>query len=157
SCCARCSPATSIPMCSPSSSPCWMTTKSRTNFCLRPVSVVIFDLGHAAGSFWFRLAIPAMQNGFSPDSISTDPPIGNVNGPVVDMLTTMSKLLNIGMPLNEVIYRSTVTPAHEIAHPELGTLSVGAEADIALLRLEEGQFTFTDCGRAKFSGAHKLT
>src|SRR5215831_7621749 len=118
---------------------------------------VIFDLGHGAGSFWFRQAIPAMQNGFSPDSISTDLHIGNVNGPVVDMLTTMSKLLNIGMPLNEVIYRSTVTPAREIGHPELGTLSVGAEADIALLRLEEGQFTFTDCGKARFSGAHKLT
>jgi dihydroorotase len=118
---------------------------------------IIFDLGHGAGSFWFRQAIPAMQNGFSPDSISTDLHVGNVNGPVVDMLTTMSKLLNIGMPLNEVIYRSTVTPAREIGHPELGTLHAGAEADIALLRLDEGQFTFTDCGKARFSGAHKLT
>jgi len=118
---------------------------------------IIFDLGHGAGSFWFRQAIPAMQNGFSPDSISTDLHIGNVNGPVVDMLTTMSKLLNIGMPLEEVIYRSTVTPAREIGHPELGTLTVGAEADLAMLRLDEGQFGFTDCGNARYLGTRKLT
>jgi dihydroorotase len=117
---------------------------------------IIFDLGHGAGSFWFRQAIPAMGNGFSPDSISTDLHIGNVNGPVVDMLTTMSKLLSIGMPLQETIYRSTVTPAHEIGHPELGTLTVGAEADIALLTLEEGEFGYSDCGHAKYIGSKKL-
>jgi len=120
-------------------------------------SGIIFDLGHGAGSFWFRQAVPAMQNGFSPDSISTDLHIGNVNGPVVDMLTTMSKLLNIGMPLEEVIYRSTVTPAREIGHQELGTLSEGAEADVAMLRLDEGQFGFTDCGNARYMGTRKLT
>jgi dihydroorotase len=117
---------------------------------------IIFDLGHGAGSFWFRQAIPAMASGFSPDSISTDLHIGNVNGPVVDMLTTMSKLLSIGMPLQETIYRSTVTPAHEIGHPELGTLTVGAEADIALLTLEEGEFGYSDCGHAKYIGSKKL-
>ncbi len=117
---------------------------------------IIFDLGHGAGSFWFRQAIPAMAGGFSPDSISTDLHIGNINGPVVDMLTTMSKVLSIGMPLQETIYRSTVTPAREIGHPELGTLSVGAEADIALLTLEEGAFGYSDCGRAKYVGSKKL-
>jgi dihydroorotase len=118
---------------------------------------IIFDLGHGAGSFWFRQAIPAMHNGFSPDSISTDLHIGNINGPVVDMLTTMSKLLNIGMPLDELIYRSTVTPAREIGHPELGTLSEGAEADIALLQLETDEFGFTDCGQARYTGTRRLT
>lgn len=118
---------------------------------------IIFDLGHGAGSFWWRKAIPAYENGFGPDSISTDLHIGNVNGPVFDMLTTMSKLLNIGMPLQEVIYRSTVTPSCEIGHSELGTLNVGAEADIAVLRLEDGQFGFWDCGRAKFMGNQRLT
>jgi dihydroorotase len=118
---------------------------------------IIFDLGHGAGSFWFRQAIPAMQNGFSPDSISTDLHIGTVNGPVVDMLTTMSKLLNIGMPLNELIGRSTVAPAREIGHPELGTLSEGSEADVALLKLESGQFGFTDCGQARYTGSRRLT
>jgi dihydroorotase len=117
---------------------------------------IIFDVGHGAGSFWFRQAVPAMEGGFFPDSISTDLHIRNVNGPVVDMLTTMSKILNIGMPLQEVIYRSTVTPAREIGRPELGTLSVGAEADVAVLQLQEGEFGFSDCGKAKMIGQQKL-
>ncbi|MBI1257393.1 MAG: amidohydrolase/deacetylase family metallohydrolase [Chloroflexi bacterium] len=117
---------------------------------------IIFDLGHGAGSFWFRLAIPAIEGGWAPDSISTDLHIGNVNGPVVDMLTTMSKMLAMGWSLQETIYRSTVTPAQEIGHPELGTLSVGAEADIAVLNMQEGHFGFVDCGRAKYFGKQKL-
>ncbi|MEZ4729751.1 MAG: amidohydrolase/deacetylase family metallohydrolase [Caldilineaceae bacterium] len=117
---------------------------------------VIFDVGHGAGSFWFRNAYPAIQNGFSPDSISTDLHTRNVHGVVVDMQTTMSKILNCGMPLQEVIYRSTVTPAQEIGHPELGHLSVGAEADVAVFNVLEGDFTFVDCGRAKMKGTQKF-
>jgi dihydroorotase len=115
-----------------------------------------FDLGHGAGSFWYRQAVPAMESGFGPDSISTDLHIGNINGPVFDMQTTMSKLLNMGMPLEEVIWRASVTPAEEIGRPELGTLSTGAEADVAVLRLEEGLYGFVDCGKAKLMGEHKL-
>jgi len=118
---------------------------------------IIFDVGHGAGSFWFRQALPMMENGFGPDSISTDLHISNVNGPVLDMITTMSKFLSMGMPLAELIYRSTVTPAREIGHPELGTLSVGAEADIAVLDLQEGEFGYVDCGKAKYIGSKKLT
>lgn len=118
---------------------------------------IIFDLGHGAGSFWFRQAIPAFQGGFGPDSISTDLHIGNVNGVVHDMLTTMSKLLCMGMPLGEVIYRSTVRPAEEIGHPELGHLSIGAEADIALLKQQEGEFGYVDCGYARMNGDRKLS
>jgi dihydroorotase len=117
---------------------------------------VIFDLGHGAGSFWFRNALPALRDGFPPDSISTDLHMGNINGPVVSMLTTMSKYLSMGMPLQEVIERSTVAPAREIGHPELGTLSVDAEADVAVLRRLEGTFGFSDCGRAKMVGEAKL-
>ncbi len=117
---------------------------------------IIFDLGHGAGSFWFRQAIPAYEGGFGPDSISTDLHIGNVNGVVHDMLNTMSKLLCMGMPLSEVITRSTLTPAQEIGHPELGTLSIGAEADIAVLRQERGQFGYVDCGAARMNGDRKL-
>ena len=117
---------------------------------------VIFDLGHGAGSFWFRNGLPALKNGFVPDSISTDLHMGNINGPVVSMLNTMSKYLSMGMPLQEVIMRSTVTPAQEVGHPELGTLSVGSEADVAVLKHLEGTFGFTDCGRAKFTGKKKL-
>ena len=118
---------------------------------------IIFDIGHGSGSFWFRQAIPAMQGGFGPDSISTDLHIGNINGPVFDFLTTMSKFLCLGMPLQDLIYRSTVTPAQQIGRPDLGTLSEGAEADIAVLQLHEGQFGYVDCGRAKFIGKQKLT
>ncbi|MEZ4658440.1 MAG: amidohydrolase/deacetylase family metallohydrolase [Caldilineaceae bacterium] len=117
---------------------------------------VIFDVGHGAGSFWFRNAYPAIQNGFKPDSISTDLHTGNVHGTVVDMLTTMNKILCCGMGLQEVIYRSTVTPAQEIGHPELGHLSVGAEADVAVLTLQSGEFGYIDCGRAKLIGDKKL-
>ena len=117
---------------------------------------VIFDLGHGAASFWFRNAVPAVEQGFVPDSISTDLHAGNVNGPVFDMLTTMNKLLNIGLPLEDVVARSTVAPARQIGHPELGTLSVGCEADVAVFRPEEGSFQFVDCGRARLVGNRQL-
>jgi len=117
---------------------------------------IIFDVGHGAGSFWFRNAVPAMHNGLIPDSISTDLHTRNVHGVVLDMQTTMNKILNIGMPLHEVIYRSTVTPANEIGHPELGNLSVGAEADVAVFQLHSGDFSFVDCGKAKLRGDKKL-
>lgn len=117
---------------------------------------IIFDVGHGAGSFWFRNAVPAIQNGLIPDSISTDLHTRNVHGVVIDMQTTMNKILNIGVPLQEVIYRSTVTPANEIGHPELGNLSVGAEADVAVFQLHHGEFGYVDCGRAKLVGDKKL-
>jgi dihydroorotase len=116
----------------------------------------LFDVGHGAGSFWFRNAQPAMENGFMPDSISTDLHVNNVHGVVVDMQTTMNKILNLGMPLQEVIYRSTVTPANEIGHPELGNLSIGAEADVAVFQLHTGEFGYVDCGKAKIIGDKKL-
>jgi dihydroorotase len=117
---------------------------------------VIFDLGHGAASFWFRNAVPAIQQGFIPDSISTDLHTGNVNGFVFDMLTTMNKVLNIGVPLADVIARSTVAPAREIGRPELGTLTPGAEADVAVLDLERGAFTYVDCGRSTLQGDKRL-
>jgi len=117
---------------------------------------VILDLGHGAGSFWFRNGIPALKDGFPPDSISTDLHTGNINGTVVSMLETMSKYLSMGMPLQEVILRSTVTPAQEVGRPELGNLTVGAEADVAVLKHLKGEFGFTDCGRAKMMGKEKL-
>ena len=117
---------------------------------------VIFDVGHGAGSFWFRNAEPAIRNGFTPDSISTDLHTHNIHGVVIDMQTTMNKILNLGIPLQEVIYRSTVTPAREIGHPELGNLSVGAEADVAVFELMTGEFGYVDCGKAKIHGDKKL-
>jgi dihydroorotase len=117
---------------------------------------VIFDLGHGAASFWFRNAVPAVEQGFVPDSISTDLHTGNVNGPVVDMATTMSKMLNMGLTLEDVIARSTVAPAREIGRPELGTLTVGAEADVAVFAVDEGAFSFVDCGKTRLAGNRRL-
>ena len=117
---------------------------------------VILDVGHGAGSFWFRNAAPAIEQGFLPNSISTDLHMGNINGPVVDMITTMSKFLIMGVSLEKVIELSTVNPAKEINHPELGTLSVGSEADIAVIEMLRGKFSYADCGRAKMTGDKKL-
>jgi dihydroorotase len=117
---------------------------------------VIFDLGHGAASFWYRNAVPAIAQGFVPDSISTDLHTGNVNGPVIDMATTMSKMLNMGCSLEDVIARSTVAPAREIGHSDLGTLAVGAEADVAVFAVEEGDFAFVDCGKTTLPGDRRL-
>ncbi len=118
---------------------------------------IIFDVGHGAASFWFRNAAPAIAQGFWPDSISTDLHTGNLNGPVIDLLTTMNKILNLGIPLGEVIARATVAPAREIGRPHLGTLSPGAEADVAVLALEHGEFSFVDCGQTTLTGTQRLT
>jgi len=115
-----------------------------------------FDLGHGAASFWFRNAVPALRDGFPPDTISTDLHMGNINGPVLSMAHTISKYLNMGMPLSQAIARSTVNPARMIGRHDLGTLSVGAEADVALFRLTEGEFGFVDCGRARLIGRQRL-
>jgi len=117
---------------------------------------VIFDVGHGGGSFLFRQAVPAMRQGFAPDSISTDLHIGSMNAGMKDMLNVMSKFLNMGMPLDEVIARSTWAPAREIKREELGNLSVGAGADIAVLRVEEGSFGFVDTYGARMRGSRKL-
>jgi dihydroorotase len=118
---------------------------------------VIFDVGHGGGSFLFRQAVPALRQGFGPDSISTDLHIGSMNAGMKDMLNVMSKFLNMGMPLDEVILRSTWTPAREIKHEELGNLSVGAGADVAVLRVEEGHFGFVDTYGARMAGTRRLS
>lgn len=117
---------------------------------------IIFDVGHGAASFWFRNAVPAIQQGFIPDSISTDLHTGNLNGVVIDMLTTMNKILAAGVPLAGVIARSTVAPAREIGHSELGHLTPGADADVAVFALDEGTFRFVDCGRATLTSSQRL-
>src|SRR5207244_12151970 len=92
---------------------------------------VIFDVGHGGGSFAWRIAMPAIKEGFRPDSISTDLHIGSMNAGMKDMLNVMDKFLAMGMSLDDVIRWSTWNPAREIKHEELGHLSVGASADVA--------------------------
>jgi dihydroorotase len=117
---------------------------------------VIFDVGHGGGSFAWRVAVPAMQQGFWPDSISTDLHTGSMNAGMKDMLNVMSKFLAMGMPVDQVIARSTWNPAREIHHEELGNLSVGSPADVAVLRLENGKFGFTDMYGARMDGTQRL-
>ena len=116
---------------------------------------VIFDVGHGSGSFWFRNAVPAQKQGFVPDSISTDLHMGNYT--VVSMNSVMSKFLAMGVALDDIIRRSTVNPAREIHRAELGTLSVGKDADIAVLELMKGHFGYIDCGVAKMDADVRLT
>jgi dihydroorotase len=117
---------------------------------------VILDVGHGAGSFCFRNAVPAVAQGFYPDSISTDLHVLCMNMGMLDMTTTMSKFLVLGMPLYEVIRTSTVNPAQEIGHPELGHLSVGAVADMAVLNQMEGSFGYADSFGGRISGDKRL-
>jgi dihydroorotase len=113
---------------------------------------VIFDVGHGGGSFVFKLAVPALQQGFLPDSISTDLHITSMNAGMKDMTNVMSKFVNMGMTVDQVIAASTWHPARQIKREELGHLSVGAIADVSVLRLETGQFGFIDVQRARLRG-----
>jgi dihydroorotase len=117
---------------------------------------VIFDVGHGSGSFWFRIAVPAVEQGFVPDSISTDLHGGSVLLPNATMPIVMSKFLNMGLELEDVVLWSTVNPARQIQRPELGTLTPGACADVALFELQEGEFGFVDCGWARMRGRYRL-
>ena len=118
---------------------------------------VIFDVGHGGGSFAWRIAVPAIRQGFLPDSISTDLHVGSMNTGMKDMMNLMSKFLALGLSLEDVVLRSTWNPAREIHHEELGNLSVGSPADVAVLRLENGRFGFTDMYGARMDGTRKLT
>lgn len=117
---------------------------------------VIFDLGHGGGSFLFRQAAPAIAQGFVPDSISTDLHTESMNAGMKDMLNVMSKLLNLGIALDDLIAMSTWHPAREIKRTDLGNLSPGAPADIAVLRIEQGHFGFVDSYGARLRGSQKL-
>ena len=117
---------------------------------------VIFDVGHGGGSFAWRIAVPAIKEKFLPDSISTDLHIGSMNAGMKDMLNVMSKFLAMGLSLDDVIQRSTWHPARELKQDGLGHLSVGANADIAVVRLERGSFGFVDSFGGRMQGTQRL-
>jgi dihydroorotase len=117
---------------------------------------VLFDVGHGSDGFWFRSAIPAVQLGFLPDTISTDINKSSIMLPRANMTTTMSKFLNMGLSFEQVIERSTVRPAQAIRRPELGQLSEGGIADIAVFKVETGQFGFVDSGQSKMMGDRRI-
>ncbi|WP_336517859.1 amidohydrolase/deacetylase family metallohydrolase [Pollutibacter soli] len=117
---------------------------------------VIFDVGYGGISFAYSQALPALRDGFYPNSISTDIHTGSMNNAMKDILSVMSKFLNMGMPLPEVIKASTWSPAQIIQKPELGNLSPGSEADIAVFSMHSGRFGFYDYTGVKTVGEKKL-
>ena len=117
---------------------------------------VKFDVGHGGGSFVMPNAAPAIAQGFYPDSISTDLHTGSMNAGMMDMPSLMSKLMALGLPLKEAILRSTWNPAQQISRTDLGHLSVGATADVAVWTLAKGEFGFRDEQGGKVTGRERL-
>ena len=136
----------------------WLDTDGKLYGYLRQARErgIKFDVGHGGGSFTFRNAAPAIQQGFYPDSISTDLHMGSALGGMMDMQTTMSKFLAMGMPLDAVIQASTWNPAQQIHREELGHLTPGAEADIAGFRMLEGRHRFRDASNGVLEGTQRL-
>ncbi len=117
---------------------------------------IIFDVGHGGGSFTFSQAIPATQQGFFPETISTDLHTGSMNSAMKDQLNVMSKFMSMDMTLANVVKASTWSAAKAIRHQELGHLSVGAIADVTVLNVREGKFGFYDVARYKNEGKNLL-
>lgn len=117
---------------------------------------IVFDVGHGGGSFLFEQVVPAMKQGFKPNTISTDFHTGSMNGGMKDISNVMSKFLNMDMPLAEVIATTTWNSAKAIKREDLGHLSVGAVADITIFNVREGDFGFIDTKRKRMKGTRKL-
>jgi dihydroorotase len=118
---------------------------------------IIFDSGHGFGSFDYATAEVAFEAGFWPDTISTDLHSLSASGPVGDLATTMSKFLNLGMPLHEVIRAATSRPAEVIKRQDtIGALRVGGVADITVLELVDGEFVFKDSSGAQRTVSQRI-
>jgi len=117
---------------------------------------IIFDVGHGGGAFSWRQAVPSMKQGFLPNVISTDLHAESMNSGMKDMSNVMSKFLNMGMSLQDVILRSTWNPANVIKRTDLGNLSVGNDADVTVFNVRKGDFGFLDVRKTKLKGTQKL-
>lgn len=117
---------------------------------------VLFDVGHGGAGFWFDQAVPAFEQGLWPNSFGTDLHRFSMNAGMKNMLNVMSKFLNMGMPLKEVLLRGSWKPAQAIKRNDLGNLDIGAVADITILNLENGKFGFVDAGGNRITGNQKL-
>jgi dihydroorotase len=117
---------------------------------------VLFDVGHGMGSFSFKIARAMLDAGFMPDTISSDVHLLNLEGPVFDQATTLSKFLNLGTPLTDVIRATTANAAAAIRRPELGTLRPGSAGDATVFRLSDGKFTYVDSTGEQMTGNQKI-
>lgn len=141
------SPGDCITHCFRSSSTSILDDHGKVSDALRAAAErgVIFDVGHGFGSFNWEIAQAALDDGFEPATISTDLHTMNINGPVYDMPTTMSKFLALGIPLERIIEMSTTTPARILNRSdELGTLRIGTVADVTVLERLTGEFVLSD-------------
>ena len=119
---------------------------------------VLFDIGHGIGSFTFRVARTALAQGFPPDTISSDIHAYNVHGPVFDQVTTLSKLVTLGMALPDVIAATTTAPARAVRRShELASLAVGREADATVLELVRGDRELVDAAGERVFASEWLT
>ncbi len=117
---------------------------------------ILFDVGHGGVGFWFNQAIPALNQGLGPDTFGTDMHHNSVNAGMKDMLNVMSKYLNMGMDIKDIIHKATWGAATAIRRPDLGNLSVGSVADIALIKVNTGNYGFVDAGGFKLDGNRKF-
>jgi dihydroorotase len=117
---------------------------------------VLFDIGHGKGSFAFKTARAMLANGFEPDTISSDVHTLCINGPAFDQVTTLSKFLCLGMPLERVIAASTVNAAMALKRPELGSLKAGSVGDATVLAIKEGKFDYVDVTGEHLTGDRRI-
>ncbi len=117
---------------------------------------VMFDIGHGMGSFAFKTARAMLANGFEPDTISSDVHALCINGPAFDLVTTMSKFLCLGMPLDRVIKAATEMPARAVKRHSLGTLKPGSPGDATILSLDDGKFDYVDVLGEHLEGRQRL-
>jgi dihydroorotase len=117
---------------------------------------ILFDVGHGGAGFWFSQAIPAFKQGLLPNSFGMDLHRFSMNAGMKDMLNIMSKYLTMGMSIKDIISRATWFPAKAIKKEELGNLSVGSVADIAILSIQKGTYGFVDAGGFRIQGNRKF-
>jgi dihydroorotase len=117
---------------------------------------VLFDIGHGKGSFAFKTARGMLANGFYPDTISSDVHALCINGPAFDQVTTLSKFLCLGMPLNDVIAATTVNAAMALKRPELGSLKPGSVGDATILSVQQGTFDYVDVVGEHMAGDKRI-
>jgi dihydroorotase len=117
---------------------------------------ILFDVGHGGAGFWFSVAIPALKQGLAPNSFGTDLHRFSMNAGMKNILNVMSKYLNMGMSLDDVIRRATWFPARSVKREDLGQISEGAVADIAVLSMQHGKFGFVDAGGNRLNGEREL-
>ncbi len=117
---------------------------------------ILFDVGHGGGSFLWRVAVPLTKAGFLPDTIGTDLHTHSMNTGMKDMMNLMSKFLALGMTIDQAVAANTWNAARAIKREQLGNLSIGSMADVAVLRVEQGNFGFLDQAGARLKGNQRL-